>query len=130
MTDAEREYELEEAVRTLAYHMRELSCSFGEAAYLAELRRKIAEEKRKVAALLAREAWQPIETAPKDGTWVLTIGKNGAGFWTIPQTVRWTGLWESPVHDARVEAYHQPTHWMPLPPAPTTDEERGGATTC
>lgn len=89
------------------------------------LRRRTAGGKRKAAELLAAGAWQPIETAPKDGTWVLAVGKNGAGRWTTPQTVRWTGLWESPVHDARVEVYHQPTHWMPLPPAPAP--QQGGS---
>jgi hypothetical protein len=60
--------------------------------------------------------WQPIETAPKDGTLIdlwtpagrLTDygwGLDGAECWTHP---------DGYVADA------QPTHWMPLPPPPAS----------
>lgn len=70
-------------------------------------------------------AWQPIETAPRDGTAVLVMSDN----WTGTKTGRaeecngdntyvaqwWKddgcrGVWECPV---------EPTHWMPLPPPPS-----------
>lgn len=66
-------------------------------------------------------AWQPIETAPKDGSDVLLfyaevygqthqviIGHwNPRGFW----------VWQ---HRAVRGYSYEPTHWMPLPPAPVS----------
>ena len=74
--------------------------------------------------------WQPIETAPKDGTEIFVYAKwkykncdakyswrvanyrsdisgweNGCHFWTITSTH---------FHETAIE----PTHWMPLPPPP------------
>jgi hypothetical protein len=55
--------------------------------------------------------WQPIDTAPKDGTEVLlTDGKyKRTGYWA-----RRVGVWSI---DAIV-ALEPPTHWMPLPEPP------------
>lgn len=48
--------------------------------------------------------WQPIETAPRDGTWMLVAcGWRREGEDAIGGTIRWD----------------IPTHWMPLPPPPT-----------
>ena len=67
--------------------------------------------------------WQPIETAPKDGTRVLLIGKNGANRWMRPFVGYWTPryAWSLDVYDFEsvLTNYHPPTHWMPLPPTPT-----------
>ena len=60
--------------------------------------------------------WQPIETAPKGGTEVLLLG-NGArrrhanGYW-LQSAYGGNGAWIWPYVHAN------PTHWMPLPPAP------------
>lgn len=55
--------------------------------------------------------WQPIETAPKDGTWVLVHRAH----WYLPELVQWTyrGYWESWAHGP-----FQPTHWIPVPLPP------------
>lgn len=69
--------------------------------------------------------WQPIETAPRDGTKV-----DG---WTV-LAERWTNVWwEGTKNDwmhwwadnwGGVGAQRlgcQPTHWMPLPPTPSLE---------
>jgi hypothetical protein len=80
----------------------------------------------------ARSDWQPIETAPKDGTFVdiWAVSPNTGEGWRFPDC-EWTRLvgaggkhlgWmtddgsglESPAHPYR------PTHWM-LPPNPPSD---------
>lgn len=79
--------------------------------------------------------WQPMETAPRDGTWVLLSGGE-AGFDDYKKEIRnwpqcvaarwqeddwdidgghwamcyWDGAWRS--------TYYAPSHWMLLPPAP------------
>jgi hypothetical protein len=64
--------------------------------------------------------WQPIETAPKDGTRLLLCHATSAmhanalpvltGHWSLL-----SDCWFSTITDDRVN----PTHWMPLPAAPT-----------
>jgi len=72
--------------------------------------------------------WQPIETAPKDGTSILVFGKFGADI------ARWNkdpSVWDRDVDacwtvfepDDYFYAIHlldefEPTHWMPLPEPP------------
>ena len=87
-----------------------------------------------------REAWQPIETAPKDGTQLLL--SNGAdveqGWWMHDEggiiehrdmDGRYTGQTESDGFigwwDVSGCMEPEPTHWMPLPTVPTSD--KGGA---
>ena len=57
--------------------------------------------------------WQPIETAPKDGTWVLAVWKNNLNS-ACAARVYGTGSWEIDADDGVAT----PTHWMPLPPLP------------
>lgn len=76
--------------------------------------------------------WQPIETAPMDGTWVLLCGgttteedielyedikaqdtkRPVVAFWHQDEWcfAFWDGSW--------YERYKRPTHWMPLPKPP------------
>ena len=69
--------------------------------------------------------WQPIETAPKDGTQILA-------YWPAPDyapdapctcnTWRSQGTidnWVTPYEESRPEL--GPTHWMPLPDAPEAE---------
>ncbi len=60
--------------------------------------------------------WQPIETAPRDGTEVLTFGKHGTSvlFWDDEYAAE--KCWRE--KSAWLALRDEPTHWMPLPPAP------------
>jgi hypothetical protein len=70
--------------------------------------------------------WQPIKTAPKDGTEILAVGQwhgeIGEGeLKPSIHVVSWVyGIWEitgSCVYGSFIKA----THWMPLPEKPKTD---------
>jgi hypothetical protein len=79
--------------------------------------------------------WQPIETAPKDGTPILlftpgvrssAVGPVGVGRWVESQTVKYGRI----VDDRRywlvnglvlALPHDKPSHWMPLPPPPRGD---------
>jgi hypothetical protein len=64
-----------------------------------------------------REEWQPIETAPKDGTWVLV---HHAG-WSLPEVghySQYAPVWQTLNHGI------DPTHWMPLPGNPPAALQR------
>ncbi len=74
--------------------------------------------------------WQPIESAPKDGTWILLGGGRtddeddartiAVGQWTNylnGGTTSWH--WQFAWYDGGYYgAYNNPTHWMPLPEPP------------
>ena len=82
------------------------------------------------AALAAM--WQPIETAPKDGTRVIVTGWNfgvvgsdrhiATAVW-LEDRQEWSEVEEE--GDLSTLAYL--THWMPLPPAPTQLSTRMGS---
>lgn len=67
----------------------------------------------------AAQPWRPIETAPKDGTWIMLVVGNGVRFGCYgPKESRhgvnygddwgWGRSWDNRFDTA-------PTHWMPLP---------------
>jgi hypothetical protein len=62
-------------------------------------------------------AWQPIATAPRDGTGILLwqpgIDEPHVGRWSRPPYQEWWG-------DAWAPPGCQPTHWMPLPAPPVS----------
>ncbi len=78
--------------------------------------------------------WQPIETAPKDGTWILAINnrRNQAVIiWRDdafdegdPDRTRGEGGWIHPFTTGYRSTFWNggcgsvPTHWMPLPEPP------------
>ena len=70
--------------------------------------------------------WQPIETAPKDGTPILIYGSNGRGVKQMT-TALWDrdseelGKWKLCVADGwECEEFlkREPTHWQSLPAPP------------
>ena len=64
--------------------------------------------------------WQPIETAPRDGTWILAIDSSHLyyfAFW-CPLINGWTHYksdYEKEVFDVK--------YWIPLPEPPAEDKE-------
>ena len=63
--------------------------------------------------------WQPIETAPRDGSLIL-IGGMGSRGWFVAD-VKWRDgwmMWSSETDDWTEEC-HAASHWMPLPAPPT-----------
>ncbi len=66
----------------------------------------------------APSAWRPIESAPKDGTLVLTFAPLRTSF-TRNIDINWfsDGAWR------RSNYKCQPTHWIPLPAAPTQEPQ-------
>jgi hypothetical protein len=81
--------------------------------------------------------WQPIETAPKDGTDII-VGFDFATVWIVhvawwraegiengcesPDDIGW---WSYVRHitQEKLDGYHTPTHWISLPPPPTSAAE-------
>ena len=76
------------------------------------------------------ELWQPIETAPKDGTRII-LGKAagyvmawaGSGYWFNREPCPHHPPCKPGTHTGwtdGLDTYATPTHWMPLPPPPKT----------
>jgi len=75
----------------------------------------------------AQREWQPIETAPKDGTGILVAIHE----WNEPanrhvfEVVYWKDdCWRSSIF----EEVYPPTHWMPIPATPSSPIRAGEET--
>jgi hypothetical protein len=74
------------------------------------------------AALRSLPEWQPIETAPKDGSSVLLFEPDGlgrfVGYWNVPRQAfaALTSVWET-----------EPTYWQPLPQPPHHEQQVSGS---
>lgn len=72
--------------------------------------------------------WQPIETAPKDGTEILVFRPlahltNDPQISILKGVKSNKGCWDETIPDGMsndnfTSGYCKPTHWMPLPAAP------------
>lgn len=67
--------------------------------------------------------WQKIETAPKDGTWILVYTMGGDPDFAVCQWDgrHWNLLVEDERHDIGDGWYGAVTHWSPLPSPPETE---------
>jgi len=63
--------------------------------------------------------WQPIETAPKDGTEILAW-QWGEGTFVVFWCPRFF-TWKWTTHRLDGDEYLYPSHWMPLPASPVTE---------
>lgn len=68
--------------------------------------------------------WQPIETAPKDGTEVLLIGRYPSATSTPTFSDIYHGWRSLKGHWTRWPHPFDPTHWMPLPDPPAKEGRR------
>lgn len=69
--------------------------------------------------------WQPIETAPKDGTWILVTGWDG-GYPNQKRyycTCRYDKDYDSFCESSDYHWLKDFTHWMPLPDSPEDGTE-------
>jgi hypothetical protein len=68
--------------------------------------------------------WQPIETAPRDGTrvWLFCPWDRWVGSAAWRQNVYHNGeeAWSEDDGESAVLGHDPPTHWMPLPKPPVT----------
>ena len=71
--------------------------------------------------------WQPIETAPKDGTVICLAGYCDDDTWAVgSRWFFWADYWRKyrePFGEGFGRGTPAPTHWMPLPPPPTAEKE-------
>lgn len=75
------------------------------------------------------EGWQPIETAPKDGTRFLATGGGLANEIEVASWNDRVGAWNTESYtledwDNQTEGYSRPAHWMPLPKPPVAAAEK------
>ncbi|MCP4108368.1 MAG: DUF551 domain-containing protein [Desulfobacteraceae bacterium] len=67
------------------------------------------------ADALEAQQWQPIETAPKDGTWVLLYIKTSGAHRGNFQNNKW-------LNESFFNRKEAPTHWQPLSHPPVKGE--------
>lgn len=73
------------------------------------------------------DVWRPITKAPRDGTHILAViaGFSPLEAWWDSDYDEWTNYplraeMDKPEEDRELGGPWEPTHWMPLPPPPTT----------
>lgn len=89
---------------------------------------RVAELEAKLAAF----EWQPIDTAPKDGTDII-VGFDAATVWVahiawwrreedhpdfVLEDVGWWSYVRGSVSQEKLDGHREPTHWIPLPEVP------------
>ena len=86
----------------------EVACALHVSSPIKELRSEIER--------LKAGGWQPIETAPKDGTWILVYTPENEEFKGGHSVATWAmNTW---IYDGMCPEEWPPTHWMPLPQPP------------
>ncbi len=73
-----------------------------------------------------QSGWLPIETAPKDGSWVLLADAAYPEEALLIARWRHDVWWGKPTPKGHATIWRTATRWMPLPPAPTESQGGGG----
>lgn len=81
--------------------------------------------------MTGNKEWQPIETAPKDGTIIILCDNNGdvdvghyirltktEGLWCVEGANPWETCHDSSYFKSYLTKGFEPTHWQPLPEPP------------
>lgn len=108
-------------------------CEFPLQEVSAELRRQHARIAELESQLMCNCEWQNIETAPKDGSEILICKAvnadgepMGKSFGLFVHRAAWWGEEGWIVYNSLIcenQAFFEPTHWMHIPPAPSTEGE-------
>jgi hypothetical protein len=72
----------------------------------------------------SREGWRPIEIAPQDIECLVCI-PNRSGATIFVATFLGDGWWIDDGNCGMLQLVKQPTHWLPLPPAPCDERPQG-----
>jgi len=72
------------------------------------------------------DEWKPIETAPKNGTRIITfsLGLVGTSRY-VEHFAPVYGLTEAGWYSEQLDRRHEPTHWMALPSPPSPPSQEG-----
>lgn len=90
--------------------------------YADVILKAIAESIQSTSAV--NSGWQPIETAPKDGSLIMIGGTSYAGwFWSDAKWLDGLMMWSSTDDDWNVDCF-EASHWMPLPAPPQGPDTR------
>jgi hypothetical protein len=85
----------------------------------------------------AQDGWQDIETAPRDGTWIVVVDRQGnyeacryEPYYSYSFEEVSDGLYRKVRHEPGAvlnwpgsSNFHRATHWRPLPAPPSTERE-------
>lgn len=85
--------------------------------------RRVAELKAEKERLQLLTGWQPIESAPRDGTNILLLNVKGniaSGLWQGTGIHQGWWLRGGNCPDTFFNGHHGPTNWMALPALPTS----------
>jgi len=101
----------------LSGHVRNITFTLNEADLIADVLRRAA-----LGVAQCPQQWQPIETAPKDGTNILICGQGSEGYYV--SDVKWDGEWMlfNVASDDWTEPTFKVSHWMPLPAPPAVSD--------
>ena len=77
---------------------------------------------RDCLTLLRSSGWRAIASAPKDGTQILTWGATRGIDTAFYDPDPNHGTWRGDATGFSMDHEAEPTHWMPLPPAPADQE--------